>query len=147
MCTCSVAKSCPILCDPMGYSLPDSSVYGISQAKNTEVGCHFLLHKLISLLQDFSEPWYTCTFHKSPRKRQVYNIWKIYWPTELCLNIIPHLDSNTFWEILVNCYPLPRKKNYSSKIWKISPLKWEIRLQRVLRVKKYFHTLLGAGMY
>ena len=46
MCTCSVAKSCPALCDPMGCSLPDS-VCGISQAKNTEVGCHFLLHKLI----------------------------------------------------------------------------------------------------
>ena len=27
------AKSCPILCDPMDYSLPGSSDHGISQAK------------------------------------------------------------------------------------------------------------------
>ena len=30
-------------CDPMDYSLPGSSVYGILQGKNTGVGCHFLL--------------------------------------------------------------------------------------------------------
>ena len=28
-----VAKSCPILCDPMDYSLPGSSVHGILQAR------------------------------------------------------------------------------------------------------------------
>ena len=31
-------------CNPMDYSLPGSSVYGISQAGNAGVGCHFLLH-------------------------------------------------------------------------------------------------------
>ena len=31
------------LCDPMDCSLPSSSVHEISQAKNTGVGCHFLL--------------------------------------------------------------------------------------------------------
>ena len=30
---CSVAKSCPTLCNPMGYSLPGSAVHGISQAR------------------------------------------------------------------------------------------------------------------
>ena len=30
---CLVAKSCPSLCDPMNYSLPGSSVLGISQAE------------------------------------------------------------------------------------------------------------------
>ena len=30
---CLVTKSCPTLCDFMDYSLPDSSVHGISQAK------------------------------------------------------------------------------------------------------------------
>ena len=30
-------------CDPMDYSLPGSSVYGILQGKNTGVGCRFLL--------------------------------------------------------------------------------------------------------
>ena len=33
---CSVARSCPALCDPMDYSLPGSSVHGISQARILE---------------------------------------------------------------------------------------------------------------
>ena len=35
-CCCSVAKSCLTLCDPMNYSLPGSSVYGILQARILE---------------------------------------------------------------------------------------------------------------
>ena len=30
---CSVAQSCPILCDPMDYSLPGFSVHGVFQAR------------------------------------------------------------------------------------------------------------------
>ena len=33
---CSVAPSCPILCNPMDYSPPDSSVHGILQARMLE---------------------------------------------------------------------------------------------------------------
>ena len=40
---CSVAQSCPTLCDPTHYSLPGSSVHGESPGKNTGVGCHALL--------------------------------------------------------------------------------------------------------
>ena len=40
--TCLVAQSCLILCNPMDYSLPASSVHRDSPGKNTEVGCHFL---------------------------------------------------------------------------------------------------------
>ena len=40
---CSVAQSCPSLCDPMDCSLPCSSVYGDSPGKNIGVGCHALL--------------------------------------------------------------------------------------------------------
>ena len=36
-------QSCPTLCDPVDGSPPGSSVPGILQAKNTGVGCHFLL--------------------------------------------------------------------------------------------------------
>ena len=46
VCACTRAKllqSCPTLCDPMGYSLPGSSVHGDSPGKNTGVGCHALL--------------------------------------------------------------------------------------------------------
>ena len=41
-----VAQSCLTLCDPMNYSLPDSSVHGILQAKNNGVGSHFLLQQI-----------------------------------------------------------------------------------------------------
>ena len=43
--TCAHAKSLqsrPILCNPMDYSPPGSSVHGIILGKNTGVGCHFL---------------------------------------------------------------------------------------------------------
>ena len=40
---CSVAQSCPTLCDLRDCSLPSSSVRGIFTSKNTGVGCHFLL--------------------------------------------------------------------------------------------------------
>ena len=36
-------QSCPTLCDPIDGSPPGSSVHRILQAKNTGVGCHFLL--------------------------------------------------------------------------------------------------------
>ena len=35
-CHCLVAKSCPILCNPMDYSQPGSSLHGISQARILE---------------------------------------------------------------------------------------------------------------
>ena len=37
-----VAQSCPTLYDPMGCSLPGSSVRGIFQANRPGVDCHFL---------------------------------------------------------------------------------------------------------
>ena len=36
-------QSCPTLCDPIDGSPPGTPVPGILQAKNTGVGCHFLL--------------------------------------------------------------------------------------------------------
>ena len=42
----SCAKSlqlCLTLCDPMDHKPPGSAVHGILQARNTGVGCHFLL--------------------------------------------------------------------------------------------------------
>ena len=35
-CTCVHTQSCPTLCDPMDYSVPGSSVYGIFQARILE---------------------------------------------------------------------------------------------------------------
>ena len=38
-----VAQSCPNLCDPMDYSLPDSSTHGIFQARVLEWGAKCLI--------------------------------------------------------------------------------------------------------
>ena len=43
---CLVSQSYPTLWDPMGYSLPGSSVHGDSPGKNTGVGCHALLQRI-----------------------------------------------------------------------------------------------------
>ena len=40
---CLVTQLCLPLCDLMDCSPPGSSVYGIFQARNAGVGCHFLL--------------------------------------------------------------------------------------------------------
>ena len=45
-CCCLAAQSFLTLRDPMVCSPPGSSVYGISQARNTGVGCHFLLQRI-----------------------------------------------------------------------------------------------------
>ena len=36
VCVCSVTQSCLTFCNPMGYSLPGSSVHGIFQARILE---------------------------------------------------------------------------------------------------------------
>ena len=40
---CSVAQSCPTLCNPTDCSLPGTSVHEDFAGKNTGVGCHALL--------------------------------------------------------------------------------------------------------
>ena len=46
--TCALLlQSCLTLCNPMDCSLPGSSIYGILQARNSGVGCHFLLQGII----------------------------------------------------------------------------------------------------
>ena len=41
--TAKLLQLCPILCDPIDSSPPGSPIPGIPQARNTGVGCHFLL--------------------------------------------------------------------------------------------------------
>ena len=48
VCTKSL-QSCPILCDPMDYSLPGSSVHADSPGKNPGVGCHALLQGIFPI--------------------------------------------------------------------------------------------------
>ena len=42
-----VTQSCQNPCDPMYCNLPGSSVHGISPGKNTGVGGHFLLQRIL----------------------------------------------------------------------------------------------------
>ena len=47
---CARAKSlqsCPTLCDSMDCSLQGSSIHGDSPGKNTGVGCHALLQRIL----------------------------------------------------------------------------------------------------
>ena len=70
-CVCLVAQLCPTPCNPMDYSLPDSSVHGDSPGKNTGVGSHSLLQGIFltqgsnpGLLDSLSsEPPGKCTFN------------------------------------------------------------------------------------
>ena len=59
MCVCSVAQSCPTLCNPMNCSLPGSSVHGDSPGKNTGVN-YPVSSRESSLPRDR-----TCIFHVS----------------------------------------------------------------------------------
>ena len=47
---CFVAQSCPTLCNPMDYSLPDSSVHRTSQVRILEWVAISLLQRMIMLL-------------------------------------------------------------------------------------------------
>ena len=58
---CQMLQSHPTLCDPMDCSTPGSSVPGISQGKNTWVGCHFLLQGIF--LTQGSNPPLLCLLH------------------------------------------------------------------------------------
>ena len=42
-----VSQFCLTLCDPVDYSFPGSSVHGNSLSKNTGMGCHYLLQRII----------------------------------------------------------------------------------------------------
>ena len=48
----SVAQSCLILCDPMNYNPPGSSVHGVSPGQNTGVGCRAFLQGKSSQSRD-----------------------------------------------------------------------------------------------
>ena len=60
-CVCSLAQLCPSLCGPTDCSSPGSSAHGIFQARNTGVGCHFLLQGVFS--NQGSNPHLLCLLH------------------------------------------------------------------------------------
>ena len=72
------AQWCLILCEPMEWSLPGSSVHGISLSKNTGAGCHFLLHGIF--LTQGLDPgvphcarfWWRLNHHGSPVNKYLF---------------------------------------------------------------------------
>ena len=58
---CLVSQLCPILCNPMDYSPPGSSVHGDSPGKFTGVGCHALLQGIFPT--QGSNPHLLCLLH------------------------------------------------------------------------------------
>ena len=44
---CVIAQLCPTVCNPMDCSPPGSSVHGDSLCKNTGVGCHDFLQRIL----------------------------------------------------------------------------------------------------
>ena len=60
---------CLILCDPMDYGLPGSSVHGDSPGKNTGIGCHGFLQGIFPI--QGSNPHLLCLLHC----RQIFYCW------------------------------------------------------------------------
>ena len=58
---CSVAQSCPTLCEPMDCSQPGSPVHGIFSGKNAGMGCHLLLQGIFP-----TQGSNLCLLHWSP---------------------------------------------------------------------------------
>ena len=62
-----VAQSCPTLSDPMGCSLPGSSIHGIFQARVLELGCHCLLQCVCARIGQIAQLQHvhftTCKFY------------------------------------------------------------------------------------
>ena len=67
------------LCNPMGCSLPGSSVHGDSPSKNTGVGCHTLLQGIFSTqgsnpsLLQYRQILYHLSHHGSPTTKEKNN--------------------------------------------------------------------------
>ena len=63
MCVCAESlQSYTALCDPMDRSPPGSSVHGDSLGKNTGVGCHALLQRILPT--QGSNPYLSCILHR-----------------------------------------------------------------------------------
>ena len=115
-----VAKLCLTLCDPMGCSLPGSSIHGVSQARILEWVAIFLLHGIFSsqgsnlhLLH-----WQAESLPEPPGQPQRTllgsNIWRSWWVAiQITQPLIPvpwlqrlHLQGNGFRKFRsLCCFP------------------------------------------
>ena len=77
---CSVAQSCPTLCDLMDCSPPSSSVHGTE--KWSGVGCHFLLQRIFptqgsNTLLQHQQVDYLPLGHQGRQKKNVSTHWYV----------------------------------------------------------------------
>ena len=98
-----VAQSCPTLCDPMDCWPPGSCVHGISQGKNTGVGCHFLLQRIF-LTQRLSPHVLNC-------RRILYC-----WPTREATEVSIHFDKSTVLHIQGHTEQFRSPKNLTNRM-------------------------------
>ena len=73
-CVCSVAQSCPTLCDPVDCSLPGILCPWEYPGKNTRVGCHYLLQGIF-LTQGWS-PHLLCLLHRQVDSLPLHHLGK-----------------------------------------------------------------------
>ena len=96
-CGCLIVQSCPILCNPMDYSPPGSSVHGGSPGKNTGVGCHALLQGIFPT--QGLNPCLLCFLHcqmdslplAPPGKPMLLTMGCVYCPSFISLHLDPTL--------------------------------------------------------
>ena len=92
---CLVAQCCLALCDPVGCSLPGSSIHGDSPGKDTAVGCHALLQGINQELNPdlprcggYFTVWATREAQRYVREKQIKNHSMVL-TMNICVNILP----------------------------------------------------------
>ena len=90
---------CPILCNPMDYSPPGSTVHGDFPSKNTGVGSHVLLQGIFPT--QVSNPLLLCLLNWQVGSLPVVlpgKLWaNIYIYIYIYIYICPVLDKNKYW--------------------------------------------------
>ena len=117
-CCCSVIMSCPILCNPVDYSPPGSSVHGISQTRILEWVAIFLSPG--ALPDPGTEPTSSALagifFTTEPPGRPTWNNIAYFFCSILCLWHLPMLVVKFYQSFvlfsLINCFFL-----LSSIVW------------------------------
>ena len=111
---CSVAQSCPTLCDPMDCSPPGSSVHGNSPDKNTGVGCHVLLQGIFPTQE--SKPGllhcrrilYQLSYQGSPKSLSRVRLFVTPWMVTLQAPLSRGFSRQEYWSGLPFPPPLSR---------------------------------------
>ena len=104
---CSVAKSCPAVCDPMDLQPTRLLCPWVSPDKNTGVGCHFLLQGIVPA--QGSNPSLPCLLHWQVDSLPLSHLgssfplcsWiiSLYWLIRFALNHMTNLTLNSAFQM------------------------------------------------